>query len=99
MACGIFVEKFDDASGQAEEMYRSAQKKLESVFDNVYSRMQAKFVLRYHRSLDITDVHTWNKGKEVLGENCIRLVKYECEISFFWKNMVIIQLLLREFYY
>lgn len=31
VARGIFVEKFDDASGRAEEMYRSAQKKLESV--------------------------------------------------------------------
>lgn len=51
VARGIFVEKFDDASGRAEEMYRSAQKKLESVFDNVYSRMQAKFVL-----LDIIDL-------------------------------------------
>ena len=51
VARGIFVEKFDDASGRAEETYRSAQKKLESVFDNVYSRMQAKFVL-----LDIIDL-------------------------------------------
>lgn len=89
VARGIFVEKFDDASGRAEETYRSAQKKLESVLTcthacrrNLFSQISQ--ISGYHRC-------TYLKQREgSIKKNCIKLVRTNMKYRFFLKNVVCI---------